>query len=56
MHLITVRGPSTLLFTYAVFAAGEINKRDNLIQKLRWHIEVGAALLYASEYKTQAAQ
>lgn len=33
MHLITVKGPSTLLFTYAVFAAGEINKKDNLIEK-----------------------
>lgn len=37
MHLITVKGPSTLLFTYAVFAAGEINKKDNLIEKLQWH-------------------
>lgn len=47
MHLIRVRGPSTLLFTSAVLAAGEMNKRYNLIQRQRWHTEVRAALLCA---------
>ena len=56
MHLIRVKGPSTLLFTCAVFAAGEMNKRDNLIQRQRLHIEVKAVLLCVFEYKTELAQ
>lgn len=56
MHPISVKGPSTLLFTSAVFAAGEMNKRDNLIQKQQWHIKVKAMLLCVFEYKTELAQ
>lgn len=56
MHLIRVKGPSTLLFISAVFAAGEMNNRDNLIQKQQWHTEVKAVLLCAFEYKTELAQ
>lgn len=56
MHLIRVKRPSTLLFTCAVFAAGEMNKIDNLIQKQQAQIEVRAVLLCVFEYKTQLAQ
>lgn len=45
-----------LLFTSPVFAAGEMNKKDNLIQKQQWRIEVKAVLLCVFEYKTQLAQ
>lgn len=51
MHLIRVKGPSTLLFTSAVFAAGEM-----MIQKQKLHIEVKAVLLCVFEYKTELAQ
>lgn len=51
-----VKGPSMLLFTCAAFAAGEMNKRGNLIQTQQWHIEVKAVLLCVFEYKTQPAQ
>lgn len=56
MHLIRVKGPSTVLFTCAVFAAGEMNNTDNLIQQRQWHIEVKAVLLCVFEYKTERAQ
>lgn len=56
MHLISVKGPSTPLFTWAVFAVGEMNKRDKLIQRRQWHIKVRAMLLCVFEYKTELAQ
>ena len=56
MHLIRVKGPSTLLFNSAVFAAGEMDKKENLIQKQEWHIDVKAMLLCVFQYKTQPAQ
>lgn len=40
----------------AVFAAVEMNKGDNLLQKQQWHIEVKAEPLCVFEYKTQLAQ
>lgn len=50
MHFIRVKGPSTLLFTSSVFAACEMNKRENLIRKQQWHIEAKAVLLCVFEY------
>lgn len=55
MHLISVKGPSILLFISVMFGACEL-KRDNLIQKQQWHIKVKAMLLYVFEYKTERAQ
>lgn len=45
-----------LLFSSAVFATCEMNKKDNLVQRQRWLIEVEAVLLFVFEYKTQPAQ